>query len=622
MDRATNDELIGPDWAMNIEICDIINRDPGQAKDVVKGLKRRLSSKNPKVQLLALTLLETVIKNCGDIVHMQVAEKDILHEMVKIVKKKNPDLHVKEKVLVLIDTWQEAFGGSRARYPQYYVAYQELLRLGAVFPQRSESSAPIFTPAQTQPLTSYPPNLRNANYGEGLPESSTASSFPALSFAEIQNARGIMDVLAEMLNALDPGNREGLKQEVILDLVEQCRSYKQRVVQLVSSTSDEELLAQGLALNDDLQRVLAKHDAIAAGIAIRTEKPKSLQQTLVDIEDSKATMKDSTTQLHPRSSPSTTTSPSPFEQLALPAPPAFNSSATPPSKLDPHMDLLSGESFGAPAAANPQALVPVSQSATLSASDQNVLALADMFPQTNSSNININPSSPFDSGAAYEVSQIHPIASTQLHQKPQEQQQKLPAVYSNGGVPNVAGSQLEQSNYAQGTQVYNTSQNWNQPPPLDYVHTDGQSGVLPPPPWESQPVQAEQQHPAPPPMQPNPIGGMYAYPQYAHGGPFVAMPMYGNQMPGYVHGQHQMFYDQMRNPNPNPNEISQRMYGLSMHGNNYMNAAASYQMPSSSSYLPHAANRPQKQEDKLFGDLVNMAKSKTDKPSISKVGGL
>lgn len=37
---------------------------------------------------LSSQVLETLIKNCSDIVHQQVAEKDILHEMVKIVKKK------------------------------------------------------------------------------------------------------------------------------------------------------------------------------------------------------------------------------------------------------------------------------------------------------------------------------------------------------------------------------------------------------------------------------------------------------------------------------------------------------------------------------------------------------
>ncbi|KAL5975944.1 TOM1-like protein 9 [Asimina triloba] len=207
-----------------------------QVKDVIKGIKKRLKSKNPKVQLLSLTLLETMMKNCGDIVHMHVAEKDILHEMVKIVKKK-PDFHVKDKILILIDTWQEAFGGPRARYPQYYAAYQELLRAGAVFPQRSERSAPIFTPPQSHPLTSYPPSLRNVDNRQEAPESSTAADLPNLSLTEIQNARGIVDVLTEMLNALDPGKREGLRQEVIVDLVEQCRTYKQRVVHLVNTTS-------------------------------------------------------------------------------------------------------------------------------------------------------------------------------------------------------------------------------------------------------------------------------------------------------------------------------------------------------------------------------------------------
>lgn len=52
-------------------------------------------------------LLETMIKNCGDIVHLQVAERDILHEMVKIVKKRvcvyslNINLHIVNKISLM-----------------------------------------------------------------------------------------------------------------------------------------------------------------------------------------------------------------------------------------------------------------------------------------------------------------------------------------------------------------------------------------------------------------------------------------------------------------------------------------------------------------------------------------
>jgi len=77
---------------------------------------------------------------------------------------------------VLIDTWQEAFGGPRARYPQYYAAYHELVRAGAEFPKRSEKPAPLFN-GQSQAAR----NMRSPDQQEEA-ESSAANDFPALRY--------------------------------------------------------------------------------------------------------------------------------------------------------------------------------------------------------------------------------------------------------------------------------------------------------------------------------------------------------------------------------------------------------------------------------------------------------
>ncbi|KAJ6732461.1 TOM1-LIKE PROTEIN [Salix purpurea] len=588
VERATSDMLIGPDWAMNIEICDICNRDPTQAKDVVKGIKRKLGSRNSKVQLLALTLLETIIKNCGDIVHMHVAEKDLLHEMVKISKKK-PDFHVKEKILVLVDTWQEAFGGARARYPQYYAAYQELLRAGAVFPPRSETSTPVFTPPQTQPLSSYPQNLRNIEYPQGEAESPTESEFPTLSLTEIQNARGIMDVLAEMLNAIDPGNKEGLRQEVIVDLVDQCRTYKQRVVHLVNSTSDESLLCQGLSLNDDLQRVLARHESISSGtpVPVKDEKLKAessgalvdIDAPLVDTGDNKDKSPDGGSTSNSRSGAQT------LNQLLLPAPPATND--------------FSGSCSCWRTTVNMQA--------------------TNLAGPTNS-------------------------LTSQFHQQ-QNFQTPDAGVYQNGSSPNMGPPQYEQSVYMQAPgPAWNGHLPQQQQQPASPVYGAQSSGSLPPPPWEAQPADTSPvtgaQYPQsmqvtqmavtpsqPPPsvnnqsapsnqflgMNPHAMqGGQYMgmYPQHMQAGPMASMypqQMYGNQMAGYGYG-----------PQQGTQFLEQRMHGLSVRDDNGLRNS-SYQV-STTPYVP--SGKPSKPEDKLFGDLVDISKFKPGKSTPGTPGSM
>ncbi|BBH06332.1 Target of Myb protein 1 [Prunus dulcis] len=261
------------------------------AKDVVKAVKRRLQHKSSKVQFLALTLLETMVKNCGDYVHVQIAERNILGEMVKIVRKK-----VREKILILLDCWQEAFGGPGGKHPQYYWACEELRRSGVEFPKHSLEAPAIFTPPVTQTT------LRHAQAGYGMPSNSSrrldetmATEMENLSLSSLDSMRNVMELLSDMLQAVNPSDRMAIKDEVIVDLVNRCRANQKKLMQMLTTTGDEELLARGLDLNDGLQSLLAKHDAIVSGLPVPTQATNvSPQPTEKSLSSSKHTeVKDS-----------------------------------------------------------------------------------------------------------------------------------------------------------------------------------------------------------------------------------------------------------------------------------------------------------------------------------------
>ncbi|KFK24673.1 hypothetical protein AALP_AA8G010100 [Arabis alpina] len=288
VDKATSELLLTSDWTLIIAICDSLNSNRWQCKDAIKAVKRRLQHKSSKVQLLTLSLLEAILKNCGEFVHPHIAEKHVLEDMVKIVKKKGNDYQVRNKILILLDTWNEAFSVVARRYPHYNWAYQELRRSGVKFPQRAKEApllleAPPPRPSLPQSSSSSSMNLMSIGSFRRLDET-MATEIESLSLSSLESMRNVMDLVNDMVQAVNPSDKSALKDELIVDLVEQCRSNQKKLIQMLTTTADEDVMARGLELNDSLQVVLARHDAIASGVALPMLQAPETRETSSDLK--------------------------------------------------------------------------------------------------------------------------------------------------------------------------------------------------------------------------------------------------------------------------------------------------------------------------------------------------
>ncbi|XP_062195560.1 TOM1-like protein 5 [Phragmites australis] len=256
---ATSEKLKEMDWAKNIEICELVAQDPGKAKDVIKSIKKCIGSRSKNTQLYAVMLLEMLMNNCGEPIHRQVIDNGLLPILVKIVKKKT-ELPVREKIFLLLDATQTSLGGAKAKFPQYYEAYYDLVSAGVQFSNRPNI---VVTRAEVPvPETRTEPNKDglSSRLNEGQREVHTQ---PASDTSIIRKATSVMEVLRDVLNSVDPRHpEEGATDEFVLDLVEQCTFQKQRIMHLVMTSRDDLVVSQAIELNEELHMVLVRHDAL------------------------------------------------------------------------------------------------------------------------------------------------------------------------------------------------------------------------------------------------------------------------------------------------------------------------------------------------------------------------
>ncbi|XP_061556871.1 hepatocyte growth factor-regulated tyrosine kinase substrate isoform X1 [Phycodurus eques] len=139
LDKATSQLLLETDWESILQICDLIRQGDTQAKYAIGAIKKKLNDKNPHVALYALEVLESVVKNCGQTVHDEVASKQTMEELKDLIKKQT-EPNVRSKILYLIQAWAHAFR-NEPKYKVVQDTYQIMKVEGHVFPEFKESDA-------------------------------------------------------------------------------------------------------------------------------------------------------------------------------------------------------------------------------------------------------------------------------------------------------------------------------------------------------------------------------------------------------------------------------------------------------------------------------------------------
>ncbi|XP_023149357.1 target of Myb protein 1 isoform X1 [Amphiprion ocellaris] len=278
IERATGSSLPTEDWALNMEICDTINSSEEGPKDALRAVKKRIvGNKNFKEVMLTLTVLETCVKNCGYRFHILVTTRDFIEGVLvrSIIPRNNPPAILHDRVLSIIQAWADAFRSSPDLTGVVSV-YEDLRRKGLEFPmteldgyspvQASKKTLPGNGPAVTTLpavlLSSKPPLIppQTSELKLALEGSNalTPSQIKTLK-TELGVVRSNLTMMSDMMSQLDPVTVKQADMELLEQLYTVCKEMQDRIVKIVPRLSEEKLIEELLATNDEMNTAFTRY---------------------------------------------------------------------------------------------------------------------------------------------------------------------------------------------------------------------------------------------------------------------------------------------------------------------------------------------------------------------------
>ncbi|KAM6904439.1 target of Myb1 membrane trafficking protein [Xenentodon cancila] len=278
IERATCSSLPSEDWELNMEICDMINSSEEGPKDAIRAIKKRIvGNKNFKEVMLALTVLETCVKNCGYRFHILVTTRDFIEGVLvrSIIPRNNPPLVVHDRVLSIIQAWADAFRSSPDLTGVVSV-YEDLRRKGLEFPTTELNGyfsvqAPKKTLPGNGPAAATLPPVRLSSQSSLIPPQTSELKLAlegtnALTPSQVQKlktelgvVRNNLTMMSDMMSQLDPVTVKQADMELLEQLYTVCKEMQDRIVKIVPRLSEEKLIEELLATNDEMNSAFSRY---------------------------------------------------------------------------------------------------------------------------------------------------------------------------------------------------------------------------------------------------------------------------------------------------------------------------------------------------------------------------
>ncbi|KAG4301214.1 hypothetical protein PCK1_002524 [Pneumocystis canis] len=303
IERSCSPELDEPNLAFNLEVVDWVNQKKGNtAREAAMMIVHKVNDRSPPVPMLALSLLDVCVKNCGYPFHLQVATKEFLNKLVRRFPERPPYRlsRVQTRILQIIAEWNQTLCLTN-RYKE------DLMNIRYVFPSvQYESTSVLNTPD----------NFRSIEELEKEDRETQSAKLQELvrrgTPADLVEANRLMKILA----GYDTGMRNNYRAKIAEDIEKIRRKtlllqemlkknnsnalYQSDIYQdLISSVKDaqpkiQRILEQEKGDSDAISKLLELNDII--NFTISQYEKNSRKEILDNTKNIKTTSKESTMQ--------------------------------------------------------------------------------------------------------------------------------------------------------------------------------------------------------------------------------------------------------------------------------------------------------------------------------------